>query len=70
MTRNMGTVDKIIRIVLGAVFIALWLMGMTKGVLAIILGIVGVVFILTSVVSFCPLYALFGMRTCPVQRKA
>ncbi len=69
MTRNMGTVDKIIRIVLGAVFIALGLMGMIKGALAIILGIVGVVFILTSVVSFCPIYALFGFRTCPVQKK-
>lgn len=70
MTRNMGTVDKVIRIVLGALFIALWLMGMTKGALAVILGLVGVVFILTSVVSFCPLYALFGFRTCPIQKKA
>jgi hypothetical protein len=70
MTRNMGTADKIIRIVLGALFLVLWMMGMTKGALAIILGIVGIVFILTSVVSFCPLYALFGFRTCPLEKKA
>lgn len=70
MTRNMGNVDKTIRIVLGIVFIGLWLMGVTKGALAIILALVGAVFILTSLVNFCPLYALFGIRTCPLQKKA
>jgi hypothetical protein len=67
MTRNESNTDRIIRAVIGIALIALWVLGVTQGVLAIILGIVGAVLVLTSLVGFCPLYALFGINTCPVK---
>lgn len=68
MTRNESTTDRIIRAVTGIALIALWVLGVTQGVLAIILGVVGGVLVLTSLLGFCPLYALFGINTCPVKR--
>jgi hypothetical protein len=68
MTRNESNADRIIRAVIGIALIALWILGVTQGVLAVILGVVGAVLVLTSLVGFCPLYALFGINTCPVKR--
>lgn len=68
MTRNEGNTDRVVRAVLGIVLVALWMLGVTQGVLAIILGVVGAVLIITALVGFCPLYALFGLNTCPVKR--
>lgn len=64
MKKNMGSADRIIRVVLGAVLIALFAMGKTTGTTGIILTVLGGVFILTSLVSFCPLYLPFGISTC------
>jgi len=63
MEKNMGTVDKIIRILLAIVVIVLYLNGSITGVAAIILGIVAFVFIVTSLIGFCPLYALLKIST-------
>lgn len=62
----MGTTDRLIRILLAAVFAILYFTGTVTGVLGIVLLIFGGVFILTSLVGFCPLYATFGIRTCRV----
>jgi hypothetical protein len=63
MKKNMGTLDKIIRTLLAFVVILLYLFGLISGITAIILGIVAVIFLLTSFVSFCPLYVPLKIST-------
>jgi hypothetical protein len=60
----MGSTDKIIRFVLAALFVILYFTNVVSGVLGIILLVLAGVFVLTSLVSFCPLYAPFGLSTC------
>lgn len=63
MKRNMSNLDRIIRVVLAAVFAYLYFGGIVTGVLGIVLVVLGVVFLLTSTVAFCPLYAPFKFST-------
>lgn len=63
MKRNMSNVDRIVRLVLAAVFAYLYFAGVVTGVLAVILLILGVIFLLTSIVAFCPLYVPFKFST-------
>ncbi|MDP3393694.1 DUF2892 domain-containing protein [Sediminibacterium sp.] len=65
MKKNMGTVDKAIRVVIAAVIAGLYYTGTISGTLGIVLLVFAGVFVLTSLVSFCPLYTLFGISTCP-----
>jgi hypothetical protein len=64
MKANMGSTDKAIRIVIAIVLGVLIYANVVTGTLALVLGIVGAIFVLTSLVSFCPLYRIFGMNTC------
>jgi hypothetical protein len=68
MKLNMGSVDRILRVVLAAVFAWLYFSGTVTGIAGIILVVLGGVFVLTSLIGFCPLYTIFGINTCP--RKA
>jgi Protein of unknown function (DUF2892) len=68
MKPNMGNIDRIIRVLLAAVFAYLYFSGTVTGTVGIILVVLGAVFVLTSLVSFCPLYALIGLNTCPVKK--
>ena len=61
--KNMGTLDRIIRLVIAAVIAVLYFTGNLSGLAAIILGILAVIFVVTSIVSFCPLYVPFGLST-------
>ena len=63
MKKNMGTIDRVIRIVLAIVVAILYMNGSITGVAAIILGILAVVFIITSLIGFCPLYVPFKIST-------
>lgn len=63
MKKNMGMADRIIRTMLATVVIVLYLTKQLTGTAAIILGAFAVVFLLTSLVSFCPLYVPFGIST-------
>jgi hypothetical protein len=63
MKKNMGTIDKVIRILVAVVIAVLYFTHIISGTLAIILLIVAGVFILTSLVSFCPLYTALGIKT-------
>ena len=65
INRNMGTIDRIIRITLALVSVALIVTGTVTGVLAVLLGVVAAVFAVTSVFSFCPLYLPFKLSTRP-----
>lgn len=60
----MGAADRIIRILIAAVFAYLYFSGTVTGTLGIVLVVLGAVFVLTSLVGFCPLYAPFGIKTC------
>jgi len=60
----MGSVDRIIRILIAAVIAVLYFTNVIGGTIGIILPIVGGVFLLTSFVSSCPLYMPFGISTC------
>lgn len=64
MKKNMGDADKIIRIVAAVVISVLYLSNIITGTVAIIAGIIAVIFVLTSFISFCPLYVLLGINTC------
>lgn len=63
MKKNMGTVDRIVRLILVAAVLLLYFTGVISGTLAIILGVLAAVFFLTSLISFCPLYLPFGIST-------
>lgn len=69
MKKNMGSIDKIIRFVLAAVFVILYFTNVVSGTLGIILLVLAGVFVLTSLLSFCPLYAPFGLSTCSTNEK-
>lgn len=64
MTKNMGQIDRLIRTVVAIALIALIVTGHVSGAIAIIAALVAAVFLLTSVVGFCPLYRLIGVSTC------
>ncbi|MEL7003566.1 MAG: DUF2892 domain-containing protein [Bacteroidota bacterium] len=65
MTKNMSKADGIIRIIVALVIATLWYTGTVSGILLIILGVVGAIFIITGFINFCPLYAVLGIRTRP-----
>ena len=69
MKPNMGSTDRIIRIILAIVFVALYYTGAVSGTLGYVLLALGGIFVLTSLVRFCPLYAIVGMNTCSVSEK-
>jgi hypothetical protein len=63
MKKNMGMADKAIRFILAIIVGVLYYTNVINGTLAIVLGLLAVVFILTSFMSFCPLYLPFGINT-------
>lgn len=69
MKKNMGIADRIIRVLIAAIIGVLYFTGTVSGTLGIVLLILAGVFVLTSLVSFCPLYAPFGIKTCPAKAK-
>ena len=68
MKKNMRNADRMIRILLAAVFAVLYFTGTVTGTFGIVLLVLGAVFVLTSLVSFCPLYTLLGLNTCPAKK--
>jgi hypothetical protein len=64
MTRNMGTVDRVLRTVAALVIGYLLWTGTIAGTLGTVLAVLAVVFLLTSLISFCPLYRPLGISTC------
>lgn len=69
MKKNMGTTDKVIRVLVAIVAAVLYFTGTVSGTLGIVLLAAAGIFLLTSLVSFCPLYAPFGISTCRVKTK-
>ncbi|MEW5830971.1 MAG: DUF2892 domain-containing protein [Chloroflexota bacterium] len=63
MKQNMGNIDRIVRIVAAAIFAYLYFGGLVTGALGIVLLVVGVVFLATAALGFCPLYLPFKLST-------
>jgi hypothetical protein len=63
MKTNMGSIDRLIRIVIAVVVALLWFTKVITGVFAVILLVVSIVFVLTSIFGVCPLYSLIGFST-------
>jgi len=64
MKKNMGAADRILRTIIAAAIAILYFTDVITGTLGIVLLIVAGIFLLTSLVSFCPLYLPFGLKTC------
>lgn len=60
----MGTTDRVLRVIVAIVLAVLYYNGTITGTLGLTLIVLSVVFVLTSLVGFCPLYLPFGMNTC------
>lgn len=65
MTVNEGTIDRIVRVVIGIALLSLVFVGPQT-----MWGLVGIVPLLTGIVGFCPAYKLFGLSTCPDEKPA
>ncbi len=63
MKKNMGGMDRIIRIIFAVVVAILYFTGKVEGTLATVLIVLAAVFLLTSIINFCPLYTVLGINT-------
>jgi len=64
--KNIGTVDKVIRLILGIVLLSLYFL-LDSGLKYI--SILGIILILTAFINYCPLYTLFGINTCSTKKE-
>jgi hypothetical protein len=69
MKKNMGSADKMIRLIIAVIVGGLYFTKTISGTLGIILLVLAGIFVLTSFISFCPLYAPFGINTCSIKEK-
>jgi hypothetical protein len=63
MKPNIGTADKAVRVIAALAIAGLYFSGLLSGTVAIVLLVLAGVFIITSFMSFCPLYYPFGIST-------
>lgn len=67
MIKNMGSGDRLLRVAVAAGIAALYLTDVISGTLGVVLLVLAGIFVLTSLVRFCPLYMPFGINTCKVK---
>ena len=67
MKKNMGNTDRIVRVLIAIIIAGLFFSGTLTGLVGTILLVLAGVFVATSVFSFCPLYTIFGLSTCPTK---
>ena len=68
MKKNIGSADRIIRILLAALAAFLYFTNVVTGTLGIVILVVGGILLLTSLAGTCPLYRLVGLNTCPAKK--
>ena len=68
MKKNVGSLDKIIRIVLAIILFGVAYFGVVEGTLAIVSYVAGAVMLLTGFMKSCPLYSIFGISSCPLEK--
>ena len=64
----MGNADKLVRVLIAAVIGVLYYLDKIQGTLAYVLMAVAIIFLITSLVNFCPLYKLIGVNTCKIKK--
>lgn len=64
MTKNMGTADRAIRVIIGLVLLSLVFIGPQTA-----WGFIGIIPLATAAIGNCPLYSILGIKTCPVDKK-
>lgn len=64
MKKNVGNTDKLIRLIFALLVAVLYFTNVINGTLAIVLGIAALAMVITSMLNFCGLYAIFGISTC------
>lgn len=67
MKKNIGTLDKVIRVLIALLIAFLYFSNLIPETLGIILIVISVVLVITSFISFCPLYQIFGIKTTKKQ---
>ncbi|MCU0381001.1 MAG: DUF2892 domain-containing protein [Chitinophagaceae bacterium] len=70
MKKNVGSADRLVRVLMAAVIAILYFTNVITGTLATVLLVLAGIFVATSLISFCPLYAIMGLSTCPVNKAA
>ncbi|WP_299127350.1 DUF2892 domain-containing protein [uncultured Winogradskyella sp.] len=68
MKANMGSIDRGLRLLMAAILVVLYWQNIINGTLAYVLMGVAGIFVITSFVSFCPLYTLVGLNTCKIKK--
>lgn len=69
MTRNVGTIDRVLRTAPALLVAILWFNGTLAGTALLISGVLAVMLLLTSITARCSIYAMLGFSTCPNQNK-
>ena len=67
MKKNIGSMDKGVRVSVAIIIALLYFFDVIQGTLAYVLMAIAIIFLVTSFINFCPLYALLGMNTCKVK---
>jgi hypothetical protein len=68
MKPNVGNIDRIVRLIVAAVFAVLFFTNIVTGTAGVVLLALGGIFAMTALVGFCPLYVIFGLNTCPAKK--
>ncbi|MDO6429511.1 DUF2892 domain-containing protein [Flavitalea sp. BT771] len=68
MKKNMGDVDRALRIVAAGLAVILYSLGIITGTIGAVLLVLAGIFLITSFVGFCPLYKVFGINTCKLKK--
>jgi len=67
MKKNMGITDRVMRVIIAVLIVLLYFTKVITGTLGIVLIALSGIFVLTSFISFCPIYAPFGISTCKIK---
>jgi len=70
MKKNLGAIDKLVRLVVALLLIIVYFQGLVVGILGVVFLIIAAIFVVTSLVGICPIYAVFGISSCPVEKHA
>ncbi|TYA92155.1 YgaP family membrane protein [Seonamhaeicola marinus] len=68
MKRNMGNTDKAVRVLIAIAVALLYYFNIIEGTLAYVLMAVAIIFLVTSLINFCPLYKIFGINSCKLKK--
>jgi hypothetical protein len=68
MKKNMSSADRIIRTLIAAILITLYFTNVLSGTIGIVLVVFSVIFILSSILGYCPMYSVFGISSCPTKK--